>query len=201
MEPADAEVTWDFGYGTSTATGLSVPHIYTVAGNYTAKVTAKNPRSGTIATTTLPVVVADSSVLPGTLGTQQTKGIIKLGPTFDQVTVTSVLQLKQGDTVGNQTLTIKINGLTRTFKHAAVVVLRPRDVDLARAHAPARAFEHCCDVVGEGGREVAGEQPHAQPAEPALELQAGGCPGARHAAGPPRPRVRAIGPPVSTLGA
>ncbi|HLX61114.1 MAG TPA: Ig-like domain-containing protein, partial [Planctomycetota bacterium] len=42
MKPPDAIVTWDFGDGTPTATGQTVTHIYTVAGNYTATVTGQN---------------------------------------------------------------------------------------------------------------------------------------------------------------
>ncbi|HLX62261.1 MAG TPA: hypothetical protein VKX17_13355, partial [Planctomycetota bacterium] len=74
------------------------------------------PRSGSTNSTTLAVTVADVSVLPGTLATLHTRGIIRFGPVFDQINVISVLQLSPGDTAGNQTVTFTLNGLTRTFQ-------------------------------------------------------------------------------------
>ena len=84
--------------------------------------------------------------------------------------------------------------------HAAVVVLRPREVDLARAHAPARAFQHCRDVVGERGREVAGEKRDAQAAEAALELRGRSVREHRVLQAPPRRRCARSTRPCRSSG-
>jgi PKD repeat protein len=59
--PSDTIYTWDFGDGTSTATGASVTHVYTTSGTYTIKVTANSVSGGTSGTDTLKVVISAGS--------------------------------------------------------------------------------------------------------------------------------------------
>jgi PKD repeat protein len=116
----DAVSSWDFGDGAPVSSGLAVEHIYVTEGDFQVVVTARNPRTQAAAMATLSLNVGHTAVLPDTLATRQTHGLIKFATTGeDRATVTSMLQLPGRLSVKGTTLILGIGGLARTFVFGA----------------------------------------------------------------------------------
>jgi hypothetical protein len=113
--PADALVTWNFGDGSADATGANAAHIYAAAGTYIVTVSAQNPRTGTTTSATLTLDVGNGTVIPNTLPMQLARGIIRFGPTADHVRLVSQFQADAEQTAGGKTVSVAVNGLSRTF--------------------------------------------------------------------------------------
>ena len=117
VTPADAAISWDFGDG-SIGSGATPNHIYTVAGNYTVQVVAKNVRSNTPTSTSFVLQVLDAgaqSFLPGTTLILQTQGFVSFGRNVDQIIVRAFLPTTTFNSAKNATIALNFNGLTRNY--------------------------------------------------------------------------------------